>query len=454
MQWQHHEAVVARGPDEKDRTGARAVLDRITRSEPVDRLVLEGYLGSQRVPAVPDDEADRTSYAKAWIFGHPLLVMTVRSADGQDAERADVWFSSDAHAAWKVYVDRCEMLPPRKRAKVYETGDESSPYVILGARVRRWNASQDLPKQLVGATAEDPDGNVFLGRLPVRWRPIAQALVAETVKDARRPVPETTRDRRYAVASLGDGQMIRYGKDGPVWVDADAAVHLADLAGYPLGYPDEISHPIGGEGWTRLADILAEAGADGEAASRIADQTTRTDDVGYAVFAGEVGTGALKAAFPEYRWGRGGPSGERMKDDVDARYWRMLFRGHPAIGVETRGRREVWLSSSAQARLIDDLAAQRRTPEEVPPPSPAVGAKSDPTEAHGVESAPTPPPRLRKRQRKAVSRAARALSRLRDAGLSLVLHEGVLKARIHDGDENEKGMIAIFPESPVVPIVD
>lgn len=435
MLWIHHQKAVARPGDDSNETG-RAVVNRISGLEDVERLVIEGHLGSDAVPRVA--RGRRADYFRARFRGHPMLVMTTGRVDGPD-ETVDTWFSAAALGAWRYHVEGdTSAPPPRRRARVYRTGDETTPYVILGARIRRWNASEDLPKPLVGATAEDPDGIAFLGDLGGRrWKPIVQPLVAEMVKEALRPVPAATPSMRYQIATVGEGQLIRYGRTGPVWIDAEAAVHLAELAGYALGQANEISHPLGGDGWSLLSDILKDDGTD--AASTVAAETVRTEAVSYAVMAAELGTAELKRVFPEYRWGRGGRHGERLRDDARAGYVRALYHGHPALGITVGDRSEWWMSSSAQAKMIDRLG------QEAPQPAP--------TDPDGTSN-DVPVERLRKRQRKAVSRLARAIERLSEEGLSLVVDDGGIKVRVEDERRKNRGLVTVLPQASAIPNED
>lgn len=436
MLWIHHQKALANPSPDASETG-QAVMERLSGMESVERIVIEGHLGSGAVPFVGNGRYAR--YHRARFQGHPVLVMRIFHDDGKPGG-VHTWFSAAALGAWRYYVEGdTSTPPPRRRARVYRTGDEATPYVILGARIRRWNASQDLPKGLVGATADDPDGIAFLGDLGGRrWKPIVQPLVAEMVKDALRPVPAATPSVRYQIATIGDGQMIRYGRNGPVWIDAEAAVHLAELAGYALGLPDEISHPLGGDGWSLLSEVLKDE--DAATAATVAADMVRTEAVSYAVMVTELGAAELKRVFPKYRWGRGGRHGERLRDDEGAIYVRGLYHGHPALGISADERREWWLSSSAQAALIDALHpdAHDGRPAAADVDEPAAGMLA---------------PRLRKRQRKAVSRLARAIGRLSDEGLSLVVEGGELKVKVDDG-RRRKGLVTVFPQATVIPNVD
>lgn len=433
MLWIHHQKAVATPDADANATG-RSVLTRISGRDRVERLVVEGHIGIDAVPRVA--EGRRADYYRARFDGHPMLVMTTRRVAGTN-ETVDVWFSAAALGAWRHRVEGDTSTPlPRRRARVYPTGDETVPYVILGARIRRWNASQDLPKPLVGATADDPDGIAFLGDLGGRrWKPIVQPLVAEMVKDALRPVPVATPSVRYQIATIGEGQMIRYGRNGTVWIDAEAAVHLAELAGYALGQPREMSHPLGGDGWSLLSDIAGDHGP--EAAATIAADMVRTETVSYSVMASELGTTELKRMFPSYRWGRGGRQGERLREDPDAVYVRALYRGHPALGIEAAGRREWWMSSSAQAEMIDFLHH---------------GTTAPPTAAClDGEAAEAAPVRLRKRQRRAMSRLKRAIAGLSKEGMSLVADAGEVKVKVEGGRGKTEGLVTVLPQAAVLP---
>jgi hypothetical protein len=432
MLWIHHQKAVAAPEDDSSATG-RKVLNRVNGMEEVERLVVEGHIGSDAVPRPA--KSRRASYYRARFHGHPMLVMTTRCGTGTE-ETIDTWFSAAALGAWRHRVEGDTSTPlPRRRTRVYRTGDEATPYVILGARIRRWNASQDLPKPLVGATADDPDGIAFLGDLGGRrWKPIVQPLVAEMVKEALRPVPAATPTIRYQIATIGEGQMIRYGRNGPVWIDADAAVHLADLAGYALGQPDEISEPLGGDGWSLLSDIMKDESADSMTA--VSSEMIRTETVSYAVAAAEIGAPELKRVFPEYRWGRGGRHGERLRDDAAATYVRALYHGHPALGIAVGDRREWWMSSSAQAEMIETLHQDAEAPHPVP-----------------TETEEPSAPLLRKRQRKAVARLSRAIARLSEEGLSLVV-DGDIKVRVEKGRRKSAGLLTVLPQASAIPNAD
>lgn len=438
MLWIHHDKVVTTTDGQNSGEIGHRVLGHLERLDTVDRIVIEGLLGARAVPAERTDIP--TSYFKAWLYGSPVLVMT-RGSSLEPGEEVDVWFSPEAQAAWLHYVEKdVSVTPPRRRAKVFDTGEDETPYLILGVRIRQWNASQDLPKPLIGATRDDPDGIAFLNGLGRRrWKPITHALVAEMVKDARRPVPEATSLKRYQIATIGDGQMIRHGTDGPIWIDADAAVHLAGLVGFPLGYPEKISHPLGGEGWSRLSEILSN-GNESERRKEIEEQTLKTEDISYQVMFNEIGQAELKRVFPEYRWGRGGRHGERLRDDQTARYARMLYKGHPVIGCTAGGRTELWFSSIAQTKLIEDLNEVHAQTSTVAMP------QDEPSDDFA--------PRPRKRQRKAISRFARALSDMQQEGVSLVIQGGVLKARVKDRKSGREGLMTVFAQAPVVPDID
>lgn len=439
MLWIHHDQVVSSEGQNGPQHVGRRILGHLDRIEAVERIVVEGHLGSDAVPRVRSKW--HATYLRAWLHGSPVLAMASGPEPGSQ-EVVDVWFTPEARSSWRHYVERdLSVVPPRRRTRVHETGDDASPYVILGVRIRRWNASQDLPKPLIGATRDDPDGIAFLNGLGRRrWKPIAHALVAEMVKDARRPVPEATSTSRYQIATIGDGQMIRYGIFGPVWIDADAAVHLAGLAGFPLGNPEDIPQPLGGEGWSRLSELLPEPGSEG--CARLEGRMQRTESIGYEVLLAEVGQAELKRVFPEYRWGRGGRHGERLRDEKDAEYHRMLYRGQPAIGARVRDRQEVWLSSSAQVRLIEDHSGSDASEDVAPDESEAASESQDDVA------------RPRKRHRRVIARVARALAALEDEGIALVLQEGVLKARVKDRKSGREGLVTVFPEAPVIPCIE
>ena len=523
MHWRHHEQAF-RTAGTTIPEGA-AILAQARNRQRADRATLELRLGTDALPADSDGNA---VYEKAWLFGQPILAMT--NPAGETAAIVHVWLTDEAVGAWRSIVMLDGTPPPRVRSKVYDTGDPQNPYVILGVRLRLWNASQDLPKTLVGATDQDPDGRDFLRRLVKRWTPIAQPLVAETVKSAKRPVPENTGERYYK-AALGEGQMIRLGVKGPVWVSAEAAVHLAESAGYPLGAPDEIAPDEGPRSdWILLDEFVGEDGID-FMRKHVVDAAKTVERIGYDAFVNEVPTDVLKRVLPQYRWGRGGPMGERLRDDADARYERSLYHGHPVLIVAARGTLLVWLSPIARAEYVSRHSVAAEQDESVPVPrkrgrpkkSAAVEATTTPTETETKETldafaaaigdsaptfdlepvSPTPPaprkrgrprktataatvdtpvtaaaedagtsgadlrqetdadgiepeahvapttepepdllpPVLRRKQRRAVAKLARAIARADDVGLTLVLDDGVLKAILTEGEN--KGMVAI-----------